>query len=396
MCHRPHAFIRGMRSSHGVYRMHEDIHHDDHQPETAAPLSSQQIAAFWSDFSTGLSALEALDGREFVEGANELLQRHAPGLAMELEGRPKEAGSRLVITAHGNIEQFENVQALVQQAPRCEPYVVQAFRSRMPRGPQGSNFAMQMQGFELSCADVLVTHHDAGGIIGLELSFAKAIPQNMTEHARHMAFIMLDHVLGEWDFSVRVGPVDFVEAAAQAQDGAQPLSAFPPVFDAFQREVLGRSYAYPREEDDRWVSLEVRAREAGEDEPPDLLSFHDGANALATRADLSHFLTWSFSFSSQEELDSARDAQDALEAQLVSHQGGILAFSRMEGMQSRVAAFYVADPAEAVQLARRLAGQHAPDLEAELQVAYDPAWHEYLGLYAAIHRNDRQGEEESA
>jgi hypothetical protein len=36
----------------------------------------------------------------------------------------------------------------------------------------------------------------------------------MAEHAQHMAFIMLDHVLGEWDFSVRVGPVEFASEAA--------------------------------------------------------------------------------------------------------------------------------------------------------------------------------------
>lgn len=385
MCHRPQP-LGGPRLVHGVYRMHEDTHHDD-QPPAAARLGAGQIAAFWSDFSAGLSALEALDGQEFVERANELLQRHAPGLALELEGRPAEAGARLIVTAHGNIEQFENVQALVREAPRCPPYAVQAFRSRMAPGPQGSDFAMHMQGFELSCAEVLVAHYDAGGIVGLELAFAKPIPQDMAEHARHMAFIMLDHVLGEWDFSVRVGPVDFVDASADARGDAQPLSAFPPVFDAFQREVLGRSYAYPQEDEDRWISLEVRARDAGDDEPPGLLSFHDGANALATRADLSHFLTWTFPVSSQQELDSARDAQDALEAQLLSQQGGILAFSRMERMQSRVAAFYVADPADAVQRAERIAARHAPGLEAELQVVFDPAWHEYLGLYSAIHRN---------
>lgn len=359
--------------------MQAELPEDDHH--AAAPLSAPEIAAFWSEFSGQLAAWAALDGRAFVEEANALLKRQAPGLSLELEGVPAQAGARLVVTAHGNIEQFENAQALVRQAPHLEGYTVQAFRSRTASG----NFAMGMQDFELSCDDVLVAPYDAGGIIGLELAFAKAVPDAMQEHARHMAFILLDHVLGEWDFSVRVGPVDFVEAATEAS----PLSQFPAVFDAFQRETLGRTYRFPQEENDRWISLEVRSRDADEDDAPDLLTFHDSAHALATRADLSYFLTLRFPIDSQESLDSARDAQDALDAELLRQQRGILAFTRMEGMDFRVAAFYVDDPDAAAQLARQLAAEHAPGLEAALALEYDPSWREYLGMYGAIHRQDR-------
>lgn len=366
--------------------MSADIHHDE--SETTKPLELQQIEAFWSDFSNQLSQLEALDGQEFVESANEMLQQYAPGLSLELEGKLQEAGSKLVISAHGNTAQFENVQALVRQAPRFEHYSVQAFRSRA----LGSNFGMRMDGFELACADVRVGYYDAGGITGLKLSFEKSLAQDMTEQAQHMAFIMLDHVLGEWDFSVRVGPVEFVDEAAEDVYGSALLSEFPPLFDAFIRQQLGRSYEFPKEENDRWLSLEVRAHDADEDSAPDILSFHDGANAVATRADLSHFMEWRFHFSSQEELDGVRDAQDALDEQLSREQRGILAFSRVEGQRARVATYYVEDPAHAVQLARRLGKQHVPGLEAELSVIFDPSWNEYLSLYAAIHRNDRPEE----
>ena len=360
--------------------MQAELPEDDHA--AAAPLSAAQMAAFWTEFSGQLAALEALDGRAFVEAANALLQRHAPGLSLELEGTPAQAGTRLVVTAHGNIEQFENAQALVRHAPRLGGYTVQAFRSRTA----SSNFAMGMQDFELACSDVLVAPYDAGGVIGLELAFAKAVPEGMQEHARHMAFILLDHVLGEWDFSVRVGPVDFAEAAADAT----PLSQFPAVFDAFQRDVLGRTYDFPQPENDRWISLEVRPRDADEDDAPDLLTFHDSANALATRADLSYLLTLRFPIDSQESLDRARDAQDALDAELLRQQRGILAYTRMENMESRVAAFYVDDPDAAAALARQLAAEHAPGLEAALALEYDPSWREYLGMYGAIHRQDHQ------
>lgn len=358
-----------------------------HTDRSDTALTPSQIAAFWTDFAGQQTALAALEGRAFVEAANTVLQAHAPGLSLELEGSPGEAGATLVVTAHGNTEQFENAQAVVRQAPQGLAYGVQAFRSRT----LGSDFAMRMQDFELGCADVRVAPYDAGGIIGLQLSFAKEVPAALQEHAQHMAFILLDHVLGEWDFSVRVGPIDFVPAEEAAPE-AQPLSAFPPVFDAFQREVLGRSYDFPQGEDDRWISLEVRARDADEDTPPDLLSFHDGANALATRADLSHFLTLRFPVSSQAEFEAACAAQDGLDAELLRQQRGVLVFARTEAMQSRVAAFYVDEPAHAAQLARQMATEHAPALEAEVALAYDPAWREFLDMYGAIHRSRRPQE----
>lgn len=354
----------------------------DIQEDEAQPLGLPQIQAFWSDFSQQLSALEMLEAADFVERSNELLQGHAPGLVMELEGKLKQAGSRLVISAHGMTAQFENAQALVRHAPHFENYIVKAFRSRT----LGGDFSMRMDDFELSSTDVLVGCYDAGGIIGLELSFGKAIPQDITEHAQHMAFIMLDHVLGEWDFSVRVGPVEFVDHPSDDMSEPVQLAAFAPVFDNFQRGVLGRSFRFPLEQESRWLSLEVRSRDASENDAPDILSFNDSANAVATRADLSHFLLWRFPFSSQQQLDSVRDVQDGLETELGRQQRGILAFARVEGMRTRSAAFYVDDPVYAVQLAKQLAERHLPGLEAELELSFDPSWNEYLSLYAAIHR----------
>ena len=61
-------------------------------------------------------------------------------------------------------------------------------------------------------------------------------------------------------------------------------------------------------------------------------------------------------------------------------------------MRSRVATYYVEDPAHAMQLAQQLTKQNAPGLEPQLSVIFDPSWNEYLSLYAAVHRNDRRKE----
>ena len=364
--------------------MSADIDQDDAQ--TVVPLSDLQAETFWREFSRQLPQLQAMDGHGFVSSANELLHVYAPGLAIELEGVAQEAGSKLVISAHGNTAEFENAQVLVRNAPKLQNFEVQTYRSRT----LGADFGMRMEDFELTSSDVLVGYYDAGGITGLELAFAKPIPSDMMGHAQHMSFIMLDHVLGEWDFSVRVGPVEFVEEISQGLNGPVKLSEFPPVFDSFVRQALGRSYEYPQEQDSRWLSLEVRARDAEDDDPPDILSFHDSANAVATRADLSYFMEWRFAFDSQEQLDQVRDVQDALDTELARHQRGILVFTRVESMSSRVAAYYVDDPVYAQQQAEKLAAQHAKGIKADLALSFDPAWNEYISLYGAIHR---RGEE---
>ena len=365
--------------------MSAEIQDDDALP---GPLDAAQAQAFWREFASREAELAGLAPQQFVEQANALVERHAPGLGLELEQAAGAGLPLLVVTAHGNLDLFENVQALVRHAPPLPRWRLQAFRSRA----LGSDFSMGMDGFSLACSDVLVAHYDAGGSVGLELSFEKIIPQPMAEHARHMSFIMLDHVLGEWDFAVRVGPVEFVDAFSDEVEGAEPLSVFPAIFDAFVREQLGRSYEFPPADDDSWIMFEVRRHDAAPDAPPDLLSLRASANALATRADLPYFLEWRLPFDSQQQLDQARAAHDALQAGLERLHTGLLAFTRVEGMGSRVAGFYVEDAAAATRLAHQLAARHAPGLDEDISTMFDPAWQEYLALYGAARPAVRAGE----
>ena len=367
--------------------MSAEIQDDDALPE---PLDAAQAEAFWREFACREAELAALAPQQFVEQANALIEQRAPGLGVELEQAADGRLPLLVVTAHGNLDAFESVQALVRHAPPLQHWRLQAFRSRA----LGSDFSMGIDGFNLACSDVLVAHYDAGGTVGLELSFEKIIPQDMIEYARHMSFIMLDHVLGEWDFAVRVGPVEFVDAFSDEVEGAEPLSVFPAIYDAFVREQLGRSYAFPPAVDDSWTMFEVRRHDAAHDAPPDLLSLRASANALATRADLPYFLEWRLPFDGQPQLDQARAAQEALQAELERLHTGLLAFTRVEGMDSRVAGFYVEDATAATQLAHQVAARYAPELDEDISAMFDPAWQEYLALYSAVRPGARADEDD--
>ena len=141
--------------------MSSDDNHDD--KELPTPLSVQQIEDFWREFVRHQKELKTLSDHDFVNRTNEILQPFAPDLALEHERSKDSDTSLLVVPAHGNIDQFENIQAMARHAPQMPGYKVQAFRSRA----LGSDFSMGMDGFTLACSDVLVAHYDAGGNVGL-------------------------------------------------------------------------------------------------------------------------------------------------------------------------------------------------------------------------------------
>ena len=109
----------------------------------------------------------------------------------------------------------------------------------------------------MSTSEVLVACGQDDGQAALEIRFGREIPSDYQDHARNMAFIMLDHVLGEYDFAVKVGAVDFVEEASDPLAPWVPLSQFVPVFDRYWVDTLGRTSDFPAGEHD-WSGMTCR------------------------------------------------------------------------------------------------------------------------------------------
>ncbi len=340
------------------------------EQDTVASLTPESAAAFWRAFAAQEGALSALSGKDFVDQANELLADFAPELALELEGDVESDRRTLVLSAHGRIEQFPNLMVLANAAPPLARHTVVSFRSRSG----GESFGMRMNDFELSTDDVQAGLYNAQGLVGLELAFARDIPMDMQDHARHMTFIMLDHVLGEYDFAVRVGPVDFVDALSDDLAATQRLTNLAPAFDHFWRETMGRTGDFPGE-DGPWALLEA---EGDDGQPSMLVVVNQGADALATRADL----CWAMELAlplHDASLDSVQEVQEAIGEFLEGRREGVLAHCRTaEGV--RTALYYVADAqaaADGVKPFCRQQGLEPP----EVQIQFDPAWRTYLDFY---------------
>ena len=323
-------------------------------------------AAFWQAVSTQLESLRVLPARELVEALNELLEPFFPQLAAEVLGDPP--AFRLVLTAHGSADDFEDLMALVQSAPALPQVEVEAFRQRMRDG-----FSMRMNDFELASSDVLVKHEPCDGLVALEIGFAKPIPMDMQDHARHMSLIMLDHILGEYDFAVKVGPVDHVEAGEGASFDGLPLGDFVPVFDACWRDELGHTGVFPVGEHP-WSGM-TATREAEDGSEIEMVVMrNDAANALVARADLSHRLSAAVPVESGEALEQARSYEDRLTALLQKHEEGCCTHVVLE-QGVRTVSYQVADPAIALAHARSLEADAG--LPVTLDVAFEPDWKAY-------------------
>ncbi|PLC06615.1 hypothetical protein CY658_06235 [Variovorax sp. RO1] len=323
-------------------------------------------ASFWQALSDKLESLQSLSGPALVGELNALLQPFFPNLAAEVLGDPP--AFTLVLTAHGAEADFEDLMALVRSAPPLPQVAVEAFRQRMREG-----FSMRMNDFELASSDVLVKHEPYRGRVALELGFAKPIPMDMQDHARHMSLIMLDHILGEYDFAVKVGPVDHVEADAQADFEGVPLDDFVALFDACWRDDLGHTGVFPAGEHG-WSGLTATRTADDGSEVEAVVMRNDAANALLGRADLGHRLSAAVPVESGEELDEARVYEDRLTALLQTHGEGCCTHIVLEeGV--RTVHFHVADPQVAIAHAQSV--QDALELPVTLALAFDPTWKSY-------------------
>lgn len=344
---------------------------------------SSEIAAFWREFVDAQTSLKAQPLRERVESANVIIERHLAGLALEMSGGEDDAVVDLIVTAHGSTENFPLLMQVVAAAPALPGYRVRAFRERTTE----PDFPMGMDGFELATSDVLIVCGQDDGQAALEIRFDLEIPEDYADHARNMAFIMLDHVLGEYDFAVKVGAVDFVEEASDPLTPWVPLSQFAPVFDRYWIDTLGRTSDFPVGEHD-WSGMTLSfggqdAGGSGADEAEDtaIVMVNRSANPVAMRADLTYALTLDLAVDTSDALAAVQDLQDQAATLLELPQLGIMAYT-MTRAGRRKAVYYVGDEQLAKQaLAPLLLRDEAGSLQ--LSIAFDPAWSGYFEF--AVH-----------
>lgn len=337
----------------------------------AAALTAEQADEFWRAFRAHELRLAALPAAEFVRVVGQMLAPFAPALSIELDSAPPgHAPSQraLRVTAHGNSARFPDVLLLVAQASGLNRHRVQAFRSRVP----SAAFSLQRDCFRLSTREVLVCHHDADGLAGLEIALPHASlgwPAAQQQLAQRMVHEMLAHVLGEWDLAIRTGPVAFVDALPRHRLPC-PLSEYAAVFDAFMAGTLGYSDQFPLEDDGPWRMLPLHDAHK---RPQLLIVLNTGAQAVAMRPDLCHAVWLSLPVWDDASLHAAHEAQHGVAMRLQGERTGVMAMATVEAGNRRTALYQVGDPREVTRAlqAQGISGQ------ARVDVRWDPRWQHY-------------------
>lgn len=333
-------------------------------PDTLQTFNTR-AQAFWQDWQAEENALVALEAMPFVERGNDILHRHFPGNGLELIGNPIDG--TLVFTAHGVREHFPAVHALADNAPAHRRKRVSIFRQAMG---DISNFAIRMTGFELSVTDIAARLDIAHEMPALALAFTRDIPAELLDHAKNMAIIMLDHVLGEWNSAVKIGWLDF---AGQTDGDFFPFAELPEQLAALWEE-LGRNGDYPPPE--AWGY--AQAETADSDEYDKLLfTRNQSANQLLGRADMCWCITMHCDIGDESVMEQAYALQDALEAEAVVHRQGIPTLV-IANLSQRKRSVYVmtSDPEGLLKKAQALVERFAA-IHAHFDCEYDPNWAHY-------------------
>lgn len=339
-------------------------------PELSVTELAQRIDTFWLGFLQGEAELVRKPVREQVEEINEILEASLDGLALEMSANDGDLQIDLIATAQGSKDRFPLLMDFVRRAPPLKHYTLSAFRARTEK----PDFPIRMDDFELATSEVLIGHFADEGQVGIEVRFDRELPSDMQDHARNMAFIMLDHVLGEYDFAIKVGVVDFVDEFSGEVIQATPLHQFGAVMDSFWTGTLGHTGLFPSGEDN-WTMLKVAFESDGEGNHA-LVSVNNSANAVAARPDLGHAIELRLPAHDDATLDAARDLQDQIATRLEVQHAGILSHTVLRNGE-RTANYYVGDLPAALELME--ASVRAASLaDAELRSEFDPSWSKYF------------------
>ena len=335
----------------------------------------QNARQFWTAWQQQEAQLAQLSDIEFVEQANELLRQFCQECIVELDGVAPDSGELpcLVFSAGGIRERFPQVQALAELA-QTQRYHVRVFRS-----PQGSvapdcgidDFGIGIDDFLLNTGDVAVALNEWRMLPVLEIAFTRPIPDDMRDHAHNIAIIMLDHIIGEWAASVKIGMVDFVDNIAPER--AMSFTALPEKLNQMWRK-LGYTGVYPEPE---WQFGTYQIEE-DEDREQDALVLmrNESAASLLGRADMGWVVYVEAQLGSKADLDAAYALQDSVEAEASLNQQGIFALSIMNMTDgTRCMCYSTSNPAGLVEKAFALCEQCL--LPTTLSCQYDPNWSYY-------------------
>lgn len=324
---------------------------------------------FWFDWQTQYAQWRDLDQEEIVHQSNELLRQYFSHVVFEMEGLSDEQQRRIVISANGNLEGFPEVMALTDSVPEDLPHAVSAFRS--PLGDP-SNLHIGMGGFELNIKEILCKLEVYAEMPSLLVAFPKPIEPEFEHHAKNMAMILLDHLVGEFNSAVKIPFLDFVD---EADSSFSPMVALPEQLETLWREELGRTGIYPQPEF-QFASANIEEDEEAEQDAL-VLTRNQSANSLLGRADMAWLVSVDCQINDAQDLEAAYALEDAFTAYAQQNQQGIQTLAQMNMSRGVRTVFAMTSmPQVLLQQALNLCEEFS-QIQASAACEHDPSWQHY-------------------
>ncbi len=196
------------------------------------PEKPSAEATFWTWFAKeeGRLAREARsqDPRGAMMEISGHLSAVSPAVIAELAVENDEMHPHsLVITANGDTTQFETVKKIAAAAPALKGWKVVAFRQRRDPGE-----SIQLEGFEAKQASFFFRELGrANKKIDIEI-LVSGVDDGNDKRVQQAAFLMLDHMLGEYDVETKIGSIAILPLVGKPGADVKPLSQLAGVVDA--------------------------------------------------------------------------------------------------------------------------------------------------------------------
>lgn len=341
-----------------------DIKNTPKEQQSSQDHLSAMIRDFWQQVKNSEQSLNELDILDIMKNINNLLDENQLDVIAEITvGDTKK--HKIIFTADGKIERFEYVIEIFRQAPDLQFFEVEAFRQRI-NNVDTFVITSKESSFSLGATDLLIQYKESRRKISIGIMFAKTVPEEMIKQAETMALIYLDHLLGEYDFAVRVEAVEFLKIDQSAT--TIPANQFVTIFDRLWKEDLKHTGIFNIQED-QWIVFELTDLKM-------LVHRNEAANSLLGNENYCYALNVIVDVDSKETLSLVYELEDAINLALRADERGIhCQNSFSEGVRNML--WYVGNKQSVLQLVKQITNRYNT-LSVKIECEFDPFWLQYL------------------
>lgn len=197
-----------------------------------------KVEIFWKWFvenSERLTMLNDLDeGQQqmLLDALQHQLTAYCEGLSYEISEQTQK-GRTLTISAEGDMDYFEDVVNLVDNAPDIDWWEFVAFRQ-----PQGKSVRLTFGKYHFNTKEMYfqqLENEAEPDIIGVRVAVPKVVKDDEDQHVG--VYVTLEALIGEFDCATLIGYMEVVPMPKEPfKEGFKPLEDFPEFVEWFKRQ----------------------------------------------------------------------------------------------------------------------------------------------------------------